>query len=275
MAKRLPGAKDPPRTLGSGNNKGGPILGFGPRTDRARLGQPGHRMMRHELPATHSYIPLGKHTKLTSCVSRTLFNSTLSRSVLIVAPIITGGGRNQNQNGGNWSSYKQAQNNGSQSFNSGRTYNNQPPPSSYSAGPKMYNSGRNQVNFILQQAEHFKQIVLQATHQENIISPMAYRFWWIVCNKTSYPVTPILLLRVSRFVQVSFDNRGNSQGRGGWQGYQQQGYGSAGGGYTTGRGGGYQRGQGHSQSYHPYSRPQQSHQQNWRGGSGSRGHSYR
>uniref|UniRef100_A0A0A9XCK9 5'-3' exoribonuclease n=1 Tax=Lygus hesperus TaxID=30085 RepID=A0A0A9XCK9_LYGHE len=116
MARRLPGAIDPPRTLGSGNNRGGPILGFGPRTDRARLGQPGHRMMRHELPSGHNFIPLG-------------------------------GGQNS-RNGGNWNNYRGNDNKGSQSYGSGgRTYNNQPPPSSYSGRPTMYNQGNNQTTF--------------------------------------------------------------------------------------------------------------------------------
>ncbi|XP_053684707.1 5'-3' exoribonuclease 2 homolog [Sabethes cyaneus] len=43
-ARKLEGARDQPKVLGANE---GPVVGFGPRTDRARLGNAGHRMMNH------------------------------------------------------------------------------------------------------------------------------------------------------------------------------------------------------------------------------------
>ncbi|XP_055588422.1 5'-3' exoribonuclease 2 homolog [Uranotaenia lowii] len=43
-ARKLEGARDQPKVLGANE---GPVIGFGPRTDRARLGNAGHRMMNH------------------------------------------------------------------------------------------------------------------------------------------------------------------------------------------------------------------------------------
>uniref|UniRef100_A0A1Q3G127 5'-3' exoribonuclease n=1 Tax=Culex tarsalis TaxID=7177 RepID=A0A1Q3G127_CULTA len=43
-SRKLEGARDQPRVLGANE---GPVVGFGPRTDRGRLGQSGHRMVNH------------------------------------------------------------------------------------------------------------------------------------------------------------------------------------------------------------------------------------
>lgn len=43
-ARKLEGARDQPKVLGANE---GPVIGFGPRTDRGRLGNAGHRMVNH------------------------------------------------------------------------------------------------------------------------------------------------------------------------------------------------------------------------------------
>uniref|UniRef100_A0A182N5J5 5'-3' exoribonuclease n=1 Tax=Anopheles dirus TaxID=7168 RepID=A0A182N5J5_9DIPT len=45
-ARRLENAKDQPKVLGAND---GPVIGFGPRTDRAQLGDAGHRMLNNRL----------------------------------------------------------------------------------------------------------------------------------------------------------------------------------------------------------------------------------
>lgn len=47
-ARKLEGARDQPKVLGANE---GPVIGFGPRTDRARLGGAGHRMVNHHAGA--------------------------------------------------------------------------------------------------------------------------------------------------------------------------------------------------------------------------------
>ncbi|XP_014250071.2 5'-3' exoribonuclease 2 homolog [Cimex lectularius] len=59
MANRLDGAVDPPRTLKSGQGNNRPMIGFVQRRDRDYMDDSGHRMIHHNLPPCHSYIPLG------------------------------------------------------------------------------------------------------------------------------------------------------------------------------------------------------------------------